>query len=81
MFKTGINYVPETGLALLHRGEAVIPANQNAYDQRKTYSPSIYVTVQGDGNISEIELAVEQALKESVRQFDRSGNVSVPGMA
>lgn len=28
-YATGTDYVPETGLALLHRGEAVIPANQN----------------------------------------------------
>jgi hypothetical protein len=28
-YATGTNYVPETGLALLHRGEAVIPAAKN----------------------------------------------------
>jgi SLT domain-containing protein len=28
-YSTGTNYVPETGLALLHRGEAVIPAAKN----------------------------------------------------
>ena len=29
-YATGTNYVPETGIYLLHRGEAVIPAAQNA---------------------------------------------------
>ena len=28
-YATGTNYVPETGLYLLHQGEAVIPASQN----------------------------------------------------
>ena len=46
-----------------------------------SWSPSIVVNVAGDGNASEIREAVEQALQESTRQFNRSGNVLIPGMA
>jgi len=37
-YQHGTPYVPETGLALLHKGEAVIPAGQNTYNQQKSYS-------------------------------------------
>jgi hypothetical protein len=37
-FKKGTNYVPHTGVALLHKGEAVIPAKENKMaDMDKTY--------------------------------------------
>ena len=37
-FQAGTPYVPQTGLAMVHKGEAIIPASQNTYDQRKNYS-------------------------------------------
>jgi len=80
-YATGTPYVPRTELAVVHKGEEIIPANQNSYDQRKSYSPTISVIVQGNGNADEIKRAVEQALTESSRQFNRSGNVLIPGMA
>jgi len=80
-YASGTPYVPKTELAVVHKGEEIIPANQNSYDQRKSYSPTISVIVQGNGNADEIKRAVEQALTESSRQFNRSGNVLIPGMA
>jgi hypothetical protein len=37
-YQYGTPYVPRTGLAVVHKGEAIIPASQNTYDQRKNYS-------------------------------------------
>ena len=77
----GTPYVPKTGLYKLHVGEKVTPPGQNTYNQQKSYSPTINITIQGDGEESKVRRIVEQALQESARQFDRSGNVLVPGMA
>jgi len=76
----GISYVPQTGLALLHKGEAVIPASQNQAGS-KSYSPTIYITVEGDGDESKIRRVIEQALEDNSREFYRSGNLLIPGMA
>jgi hypothetical protein len=35
-YKSGIDYVPSDRVALIHRGEAVIPANQNPYNPSAT---------------------------------------------
>jgi len=60
----------------------ITPANQNTTNNnQKSYSPSVVVNVSGNGNADEIKQAVEQALAESTRQFNRSGNVLIPGMA
>jgi len=79
-YEHGTSYVPKTGLALLHKGEAVIPANQNTTNN-KSYSPSIVVNVSGDGNAADIKRAVEQALSESARQYNRRGFELIPGMS
>jgi len=80
----GINYVPQTGLALIHEGEAVLN-KMDAESYRKgnmgmSYNPSISITVQGDGDESKIRRDVEQALNESARQFRRTGYELIPGM-
>jgi flagellar biosynthesis protein FliQ len=82
--ETGIDYVPQTGLALIHEGEAVLN-KMDAESYRKgnmgmSYNPSISITVQGDGDESKIRRAVEQALNESARQFRRTGYELIPGM-
>jgi hypothetical protein len=41
---------------------------------------TVNVTVQGDGNATEIKKAVEQALDESARQYNRRGFEMVPGI-
>lgn len=76
----GTPYVPETGLALLHKGEAVIPANQNN-NYKNSYSPTINITIEGDADESKVRRIIEKALEESTRQFNRTGNVLIPGMA
>jgi hypothetical protein len=80
----GIDYVPKTGLALIHEGEAVLN-KIDAESYRKgnmgmSYNPSISITIQGDGDESKIRRAVEQALNESARQFRRTGYELIPGM-
>jgi len=39
----GTPYIPKTGLYGLHKGEAVIPAGQNTYNQQKSYANSINI--------------------------------------
>jgi len=72
-YATGIKSVPKTGLALVHENEEINPPGKRSYDQPKSYSPSVYVTVQGNGNAEEIKKVVEQALEESRRQYSRGG--------
>ena len=78
-YAVGTPYVPETGLALIHKGEAVIPANQNTTNNQN-YSPSVVVNVSGNGNVAEIKRAVQDALNDSKRQFSRRGFELAPGM-
>ena len=63
-----INNIPVSNL--------VTPATKGG----STYSPTVQVTVQGNGNAGEIKKAVEQALDESARQFSRRGFEMVPGI-
>jgi len=67
-FALGTNYVPQTGLALIHQGEAIIPASENRGGSGNT-SISVPVTVQ-NGNAkmaselrSEIETVVEKVIR------------------
>jgi len=81
-YASGTPYVPKTELAIVHKGEAVIPANQNNNNNAKSYTININnPVVRDDNDISRIRQQVEQALTESSRQFNRSGNVLIPGMA
>ena len=52
-----------------------IPLNQLTIPATKgnVYSPTVQVTVQGNGNASEIKKVVKEALDESARQYGRSG--------
>ena len=80
-FQKGTPYVSKTGLALIHEGERVVPKEENkTYNQQRTYSPTVNITVQGNGDTSEIKRVVEQALEESARQYNRRGYELVPGM-
>lgn len=76
-YQRGTPFVPKTGMALLHRGEAVVPANQNTYH----YSPSFSMTVQGGGNAQNIAYEVKKVLDDSARQFKRIPYESIPGRA
>jgi TP901 family phage tail tape measure protein len=80
-YQHGSSYVPKTGLAMLHQGEAVVPANQNTYNQQKSYSPSIVVNIAGDGNRNNVIRAVEEALNRSAREYRRTGYELIPGMS
>lgn len=65
-FATGTRFVPRTGLALLHEGEAVIPAEQNA---RGMAGNNIYIDARG------ADAGVEQRLLQVMRQYAGPGVV------
>jgi len=48
--------------------------------RNSTYSPTINISIQGDGNATEIKRAVQEALDEAARQYNRRGFELVPGM-
>ena len=61
-FKKGTNYVPHTGVALLHKGEAVIPAKENKMD-------STYDMVKGMGK----DKPPKKEIKEMVHTKSHNG--------
>jgi len=91
----GTPYIRRTGIYKIHEGEAVFPKKYNPFsrgtlsnvfnNQRSSntnsYSPSVTVNILGGGDASEIKRAVEQALAESARQYNRRGFELVPGMS
>ncbi|MBA7519316.1 hypothetical protein ES705_11394 [subsurface metagenome] len=42
-YEFGTPYVPQTGLAIVHKGEEINPPGQRSYDQRKNYTSSINI--------------------------------------
>ncbi len=92
-FATGTPYVKKTGFVKVHKGEAIFPEKANPFSrltssnifnnqrssESKTYSPTVIVNVQGDGNKWEIKSAVKEQLDESAIQFERRGSWVMPG--
>jgi len=78
-YAAGTPYVPRTELALIHKGERITTAAHN--NNTNSYSPTINITIEGDGDESKVRRIIEKALEESTRQFNRTGNVLIPGMA
>jgi hypothetical protein len=76
-YQHGTPFVPQTGMAMLHRGEAVIPANQNTYNN--SFSPTVNLTVQGGGSSTKIAQEVENVLYDMGREFKRRGFELIPG--
>lgn len=64
-YQSGTDYVPRTGLYLLHQGEKVTPKNEN----RINYAPVVNVT--GGGSPREIAKRVEGSLEKNVAKFMR----------
>ena len=81
-----------TNIPQISPGETLVPITQPGAStinnipitptatKGSTYSPNVQVTVQGNGNANEIKKAVEQALDESARQYNRKGFETVPGI-
>jgi superfamily II helicase len=80
-YAVGTPYVPETSLAVVHKGEAIIPANQNT--NNNSFSPTININnpvVRNNSDLSSMKIMVEQVLDDKKRQFFRSGRELAPGM-
>ena len=63
-FQTGTSFVPETGLAMLHRGEEVIPANR-ARSKTTIFKPNFNFS----GSISS-ELDIDSLMRRASRQAE-----------
>jgi len=65
-YQTGTPYVPETGLYVLHRGEAVIPAGRNMASKIHVEPITVNVTINDNADVEhlvqKIELAVQSGL-------------------
>lgn len=59
-YQEGTSYVPRTGLAFLHQGEAVIPANKNG--DMSIYAP-ISVTINGPGDPDAIATQIRREIQ------------------
>uniref|UniRef100_A0A6M3XLZ7 Putative tail protein n=1 Tax=viral metagenome TaxID=1070528 RepID=A0A6M3XLZ7_9ZZZZ len=77
----GTPYIPKTGLYGLHKGEAVIPASQNTYDQRKSWASKIQIMPGaivintpkfGEGDAQEIFRLIERQARNRGLAFGRA---------
>jgi len=67
-YAQGTNYVPDTGMALLHKGEAVIPAAMNKPSSGSGVTINVPVNMDGNNRLAsqlrtEIEATVERVLR------------------
>lgn len=68
-YAKGTNYVPQDGLAYLHKGEAVIPAKYN--NGGTTVNHTGTIRVEGVNNKGELVAVVEQAITNKIAQDNR----------
>lgn len=64
-FAEGTPYVPRTGLAMIHQGERIIPADQN----RAGFGGNIIIHVNGAGNAQDVRRAAGQGAREALAAF------------
>jgi len=64
-YASGTPYVPSTGLALIHQGERIIPAEQN----RRGFGGNIIIHVNGAGNAQDVRRAAGQGAREALAAF------------
>lgn len=64
-FAEGTPYVPNTGLALIHQGERIIPAAQN----RGSFGGNIIIHVNGAGSAQDVRRAAGQGAREALAAF------------
>jgi hypothetical protein len=87
-FETGINNVPANMLAMLHKNEAVVPANMNPFNpnaNNATMGGGVYNITNNingyDGNLEQLSSMVTQKTITAIKSLDsRTSKMAGPTM-
>lgn len=75
-WQRGTNYIPETGMYQLHRGESVSSAGNNNDDNGVSIGNiNITVPVRTDASPKEIASAIKEALNSQILKYDSTGKL------
>lgn len=74
-YASGIDYVPSTGLAMVHRGERITPAGQNSGGGISIGNISITIPVKTNASPNDIAKAVTMALDAQILKYDSTGRL------
>jgi hypothetical protein len=74
-YETGTDYVPSTGLYMLHKGETVSPSGGNGGGV-SIGNISITIPVKTDASPQDIAAAVTMAIDSQVMKYDSTGKLS-----
>lgn len=71
-FDVGSKGITKTGLALVHKGEKVIPAGRGAGVYNVSFSPQFTINGADAGSVARIKEVVKQSFAECMREFQHN---------